>query len=200
MSLVIEKMLTIDATGMPQAPNIRQLQDKDVLTLYTRDTTSDKRKYIKEVGVIYYLGDPQSPANQQGLSYNEALKMAIDNYNLDSNYVPDILVTRLIDKYYHANVGEAGIALQALHKSVHLVSLAAVKINERLNVKLSGTLADEDITSTLALMDSVSKRITEIPNLTLALKTAYENVRDEKEEQIGRGGQTISSSMDADDN
>lgn len=200
MSLVIEKMLTIDATGMPQAPNIRQLQDKDVLTLYTRDTTSDKRKYIKEVGVIYYLGDPQSPANQQGLSYNEALKMAIDNYNLDSNYTPDILVTRLIDKYYHANVGEAGIALQALHKSVHLVSLAAVKINERLNVKLSGTLADEDITSTLALMDSVSKRITEIPNLTLALKTAYENVRDEKEEQIGRGGQTIVSSMDADDN
>lgn len=200
MSLVIEKMLTIDATGMPQAPNIRQLQDKDVLTLYTRDTTSDKRKYIKEVGVIYYLGDPQSPANQQGLSYNEALKMAIDNYNLDSNYVPDVLVTRLIDKYYHANVGEAGIALQALHKSVHLVSLAAVKINERLNVKLSGTLADEDITSTLALMDSVSKRITEIPNLTLALKTAYENVRDEKEEQIGRGGQTIVSSMDADDN
>lgn len=200
MSLVIEKMLTIDATGMPQAPNIRQLQDKDVLTLYTRDTTSDKRKYIKEVGVIYYLGDPQSPANQQGLSYNEALKMAIDNYNLDSNYTPDVLVTRLIDKYYHANVGEAGIALQALHKSVHLVSLAAVKINERLNVKLSGTLADEDITSTLALMDSVSKRITEIPNLTLALKTAYENVRDEKEEQIGRGGQTIVSSMDADDN
>ena len=200
MSLVIEKMLTIDATGMPQAPNIRQLQDKDVLTLYTRDTTSDKRKYIKEVGVIYYLGDPQSPANQQGLSYDEALKMAIDNYNLDSNYVPDVLVTRLIDKYYHANVGEAGIALQALHKSVHLVSLAAVKINERLNVKLSGTLADEDITSTLALMDSVSKRITEIPNLTLALKTAYENVRDEKEEQIGRGGQTIVSSMDADDN
>lgn len=200
MSLVIEKMLTIDATGMPQAPNIRQLQDKDVLTLYTRDTTSDKRKYIKEVGVIYYLGDPQSPANQQGLSYSEALKMAIDNYNLDSNYVPDVLVTRLIDKYYHANVGEAGIALQALHKSVHLVSLAAVKINERLNVKLSGTLADEDITSTLALMDSVSKRITEIPNLTLALKTAYENVRDEKEEQIGRGGQTIVSSMDADDN
>ena len=200
MSLVIEKMLTIDATGMTQAPNIRQLQDKDVLTLYTRDTTSDKRKYIKEVGVIYYLGDPQSPANQQGLSYSEALKMAIDNYNLDSNYVPDVLVTRLIDKYYHANVGEAGIALQALHKSVHLVSLAAVKINERLNVKLSGTLADEDITSTLALMDSVSKRITEIPNLTLALKTAYENVRDEKEEQIGRGGQTIVSSMDADDN
>lgn len=26
----IEKMITIDDTGMPKAPNVRQLQDKDV--------------------------------------------------------------------------------------------------------------------------------------------------------------------------
>lgn len=34
----------------------------------------DKHKYIAEVGVIYYLGDPKSPAKQQGLSYEESLK------------------------------------------------------------------------------------------------------------------------------
>ena len=131
----IEKLLTIDDTGMPKAPNIKQIQDKDVMLLYTRDHTSDKRKYIAEVGVIYYLGDPKSPAKQQGLSDDEALKMAIENYNLPSDYVPDILVRKLIEKYYYSNITEAGVALEALRKSVHLVSLAATKINELLTFK-----------------------------------------------------------------
>ena len=43
-NVVIEKMLTIDETGMPKAPTIRQLQDKDVALLWQRDTTKDKRK------------------------------------------------------------------------------------------------------------------------------------------------------------
>ena len=75
--VIIEKMLTIDDTGMPKAPTLRQIQDKDVALLWQRDTTKDKKKYIAEVGVIYYLGDPKSPAKQQGLSDAECLKMAI---------------------------------------------------------------------------------------------------------------------------
>ena len=50
--LVIDKLLTIDDTGMPKAPTLRQLQDKDVLLLWQRDTSKDKHKYIAEVGVI----------------------------------------------------------------------------------------------------------------------------------------------------
>ena len=91
-------------------------------------------------------------------------------------------------------------ANEALQKSIHLVSIAAVRINEQLNRKLSGALADEDITSILTMMDAVSKRITEIPALTKALGTAYENLRNEEEEQLARGGKQILSSMDADDN
>ena len=181
--IVIEKMLTIDETGMPKAPNIRQLQDKDVLTLYSRDTTKDKRKYIAEVGVIYYLGDPKSPARQQGLSDIEALKMAIDNYDLPKDYVPDVLVKRLIDKYYTSNITEAGVALEALHKSIHLVSIAATKINEVLNKKLSAPMDEEGMTSILSFMDNVSKKIAEIPALTKALGVAYDNLRNEKETQ-----------------
>lgn len=198
-NLVIEKMLTIDETGMPKAPTIRQLQDKDVLLLWQRDTTSDKRKYISEVGVIYYLGDPNSPAKQQGLSDAESLKLAIENYNLPKDYYPDSLVKKLIDKYYINNITEAGIALEALQKSIHLVSMAAVKINEQLNKRLSGALSDDDITPILALMDSVSKRIVEIPALTKSLGTAYENLRTEREEEFARGGKSILSSMDADE-
>ena len=199
-NVVLEKMLNIDETGMSKAPTLRQLQDKDVALLWQRDTTKDKRKYIAEVGVIYYLGDPKSPARQQGLSDSEALKMAIDNFNLPSTYTPDSLVKKLIDKYYASNITEAGVALEALQKSIHLVSIAATKINEILNKKLSGAISDEDISSILVLMDSVSKRIVEIPALTKALGTAYENLRNEEEEQLARGGKQILSSMDADEN
>ena len=198
-NIVIEKLLTIDDTGMPKAPSIRQLQDKDVALLWQRDTSKDKHKYIAEAGVIYYLGAPKSPAKQQGLSDAESLKMAIDNFNLPSSYTPDSLVKKLIDKYYINNITEAGVALEALQKSIHLVSLAAVRINEQLNKKLSTTLVDEDISPILVMMDAVSKRITEIPALTKALGTAYENLRNEEEEQIARGGKTILSSMDADE-
>lgn len=197
-NIVIEKLLTIDDTGMPKAPSIRQLQDKDVALLWQRDNSKDKHKYIAEAGVIYYLGDPKSPAKQQGLSDAESLKMAIDNFNLPSSYTPDSLVKKLIDKYYVNNITEAGVALEALQKSIHLVSLAAVRINEQLNKKLSTTLVDEDISPILVMMDAVSKRITEIPALTKALGTAYENLRNEEEEQIARGGKTILSSMLAD--
>lgn len=198
-SLNIDKMLTIDETGMPKPPNIRQLQDKDVLTLYSRDNTTDKRKYISEVGVIYYLGDPKSPARQQGLSDAEALKMAIENFNLPKDYYPDVLVKRLIDKYYTSNITEAGVALEALHKSIHLVSIAATKINELLNKKLSGPLSDEEMIATLSLMDNVNKKVVEIPALTKALSVAYDNLRNEQEAQLARGGQQILSSMNADE-
>ena len=198
-NVTIGKMLTIDETGMPKAPDIRQLQDKDVALLWQRDNTKDKRNYIAEVGVIYYLGDPKSPAKQQGLSDDESLKMAIDNFNLPKSYQPDSLVKKLIDKYYVSNITEAGVALEALQKSVHLISIAAVRINDQLNKKLSGALADEDISSILVLMDAVSKRITEIPSLTKALGVAYENLRNEEEEKLARGGKQILSSMNADE-
>ena len=198
-NITIGKMLTIDETGMPKAPDIRQLQDKDVALLWQRDNTKDKRNYIAEVGVIYYLGDPKSPAKQQGLSDEESLKMAIDNFNLPKSYQPDSLVKKLIDKYYISNITEAGVALEALQKSVHLVSIAAVRINDQLNKKLSGALSDEDVTSILVLMDAVSKRITEIPALTKALGVAYENLRNEEEEKLARGGKQILSSMNADE-
>lgn len=195
----IDKLLTVDETGMPKAPTLRQILDKDVALLWQRDTTKDKRKYIAECGVIYYLGDPKSPARQQGLTDEEALRMAIDNFNLPKDYKIDSLVRKLIDKYYNQNITEAGVALEVLHKSIHLVSIAATKINDILNRKLSNAISDEDITQILTTMDAVSKRITEIPALTKALGVAYENLRNEEEQQLARGGKQILSSMDADE-
>ena len=197
--IVIEKMLTIDETGMPSAPDIRQLQDKDVAELWQRDTTRNKKKYIAEVGVIYYLGDPKSPAKQQGCNDREALKMAIENYNLPKDYEPDALVKKLIKKYYTQNITEAGVALEALQQSVHLVSIAATKIKQVLNNKLQNELEEDNVSTILQIMQNVSKQIQEIPSLTKAIGTAYENLRNEQEEQLARGGKNILSSMIADD-
>lgn len=199
-SLDIDKLLVIDNTGMPQAPGIRQLLDKDIALLWQRDTTKDKRRYIAECGVIYYLGDPKSPARQQGLSDKEALDMAIDQFDLPKDYVIDPLVKKLVDKYYIQNITEAGVAIENLNKSIHLISLAAGKINDLLNKKLTQNITEDDIPTVLALIDSVAKKITEVPALVKALGVAYENLRTEEETKLARGGMIISSSMDADQN
>ena len=199
-SLDIDKLLVIDNTGMPQAPGIRQLLDKDIALLWQRDTTKDKRRYIAECGVIYYLGDPKSPARQQGLSDKEALDMAIDQFDLPKDYVIDPLVKKLVDKYYIQNITEAGVAIENLNKSIHLISLAAGKINDLLNKKLTQNITEDDIPTVLALIDSVAKKITEVPALVKALGIAYENLRTEEETKLARGGMIISSSMDADQN
>lgn len=196
--LNINKLITVDNTGMPCAPKPAQLLDKDILTLYTRDTTPNKVKYIAECGVIYYLGDPNSPAGQSGLSRIEALAMAIDNFNLPKNYKPDALVDRLIDRYYAQNITEAGIALENIRKSIHLVNISITKINEFLNNKLSSSdLSFEVIKEYTAVADIVSKKATEIPTLLKSLNQAYENLRFEEESNIGRGGKEILSSMNA---
>lgn len=199
-NLDIDKLLVIDNTGMPQAPGIRQLVDKDIALLWQRDTTKDKRNYIAQCGIIYYLGDPKSPARQQGLSDREALNMAIEQFDLPKDYVPDALVKKLIDKYYKQNITEAGIAIENLNKSIHLISLAANKINDLLNAKLTQNIVEDDIPGILALIDSVAKKITEVPSLVKALGVAYENLRTEEETKMARGGMVISSSMDADNN
>lgn len=198
-NITLEKIITVDDTGMPQAPDIYQLQDKDLRELYTRDEYPDKRMYIAECGVIYYLGDPKSPAKQKGLSDAETLKEAIENYNLPPSYQPDALVLKIAKKYYEQNITEAGVALETLHKSVHLVSIAANKINDILNEKLQTNIVQEDIPTILQLIDNVSKRVAEIPNLVKALGTAYENLRNEEETQLARGGKQILSSMSAED-
>ncbi len=199
MKIVIEKLITVDESGMPKAPNVRQLLDKDVLSLYSRDNTPDKRRYIAECGVIYYIGDPKSPAKQKGLSDTEALKEAIENFNLPKDYKPDALVTKLIKKYYEQNITKAGVTIENLQKALHLTDLACNKIIDILNSKLRGEILEADVPTILVTIDGLNKRIEDIPKLSKALITAYENLRDEEETQTARGGVTILSSMDADE-
>jgi hypothetical protein len=191
----IDRLLTIDDTGMPKAPSIKQLLDKDVKALYLRDNTPDKMMYIKEVGVIYYLADPKGPCMQEGLSRQEALKRAIENFDLPVNYRPDLLVEKLIKRYHDERVGVVGTAVESLQKAIHNVTLAGNILNELLNNKLSSGLTDEDATTVIDIMDRLNKKITDLPNLIKSLNEAQQQLQLEEETIRVRGGNNAESSM-----
>lgn len=196
--LDVDTLIVIDDNGMPVAPGVRQLLDKDIKELYTRDKTPDKGKYLQECIVIYYLGDPKSPAKQAGLSDSEALKMAIEQAALPKSYIPDQLVIKLINKYYDQNIGEAGRVVENILKGIHNINLSIDLINGLLNEKLK-TLTDiAAIKDVLDLIDRVNEQAGEIPKTMKRLQEAKENLMYEKETEISRGGGIVSSSMDAD--
>lgn len=191
----IDRLLTIDDTGMPKAPNIKQLLDKDVKALYLEDNTPDKSMYIKQVGVIYYLADPKGPCMQEGLSRQEALKRAIENFDLPVNYRPSLLVEKLIKRYHDERIGVVGTAVESLQKAIHNVTLAGNILNELLNNKLSSGLSDEDATSVIDIMDRLNKKITDLPNLIKSLNEAQQQLQLEEETIRVRGGNNAESSM-----
>ena len=193
-------MLVVDESGMPVPPTVRQLLDKDIRTLYSRDKSPDKKQYIAEAIVIYQLGDPKSPARQSGLSEAEALNYAIEQAGLDKNYLPDSLVLRLIKRYYDENITEAGRVVENLLQTIHNINLGISQINRYLNEKLSSPLDAENIGIILSLVTSVKKEAGDIPSTLKKLEEAKQNLMYEQETELSRGGNAVLSSMDADDN
>ena len=178
--LIIDNLIEFDDTGMPQAPGVRQLIDRDIKELWRRDRTATKKRYIAECTVIYYLGDPKSPARQAGLSEPEALRMAIEQAGLNNDYIPDALVLNLIKKYYQHN-------------------LSVSAINSILNEKLNGSITLEDLPNILAMVDNVNKKAGELPSILKKLNEAKQNLMYEKETELTRGGNVLLSSMDSED-
>lgn len=197
--LLIDSLINIDDSGMPQPPKTRQLIDRDVRELYRRDTSKDKQKYIKECIVIYYLGDPKSPAKQNGLSDAEALKMAIEQAGLPADYLPDKLVIRLIKRYYNENITEAGVVVENILKGIHNINLIITNINELLNEQLKTNITIESVQSIVSMIDIVNKKSAEMPALIKALEEAKQNLMYEKETELSRGGGQVLSSMDAEE-
>ena len=195
--LLIDSLIVIDDNGMPVPPTTRQLIDKDIRELYRRDKSKDKSGYIKDCIVIYYLGDPKSPARQSGLSDPEALKMAIEQAGLPKTYIPDVLVLRLIKRYYEENITEAGKVVENILKGVHNINLSIDVINSLLNEKLKSNPTLEEIPVILDMMKRVNEQAGAIPAMLKKLEEAKQNLMYEKETEVSRGGQTVFSSMDA---
>ena len=199
-TVTIDSMLVVDDTGMPVPPTIRQLLDRDIRTLYTRDKSKDKKQYIAECIVIYQLGDPKSPARQSGLSEKEALTYAIEQAGLDKTYIPDSLVLRLIKKYYDENITEAGRVVENILQTIHNINLGISQINRFLNEKLASPLDGDTIGVILGLVDNVKKQAGDIPSILKKLEEAKQNLLYEQQTELSRGGTAVLSSMDAEDN
>ena len=199
-TITIDSMLVIDDTGMPVSPTIRQLLDRDIRTLYTRDKSKDKKQYIAECIIIYQLGDPKSPARQSGLSEREALKYAIEQAGLNSDYIPDQLVLKLIKRYYDENITEAGRVVENILQTIHNINLGISQINRFLNEKLASPLDGDTIGVILTLVDNVKKQAGDIPSILKKLEEAKQNLLYEQQTELSRGGTAVLSSMDAEDN
>lgn len=199
-TITIDSMLVVDDTGMPVPPTIRQLLDRDIRTLYTRDKSKDKKQYIAECIVIYQLGDPKSPARQSGLSEREALKYAIEQAGLNSDYIPDNLVLKLIKRYYDENITEAGRVVENILQTIHNINLGISQINRFLNEKLASPLDGDTIGVILGLVDNVKKQAGDIPSILKKLEEAKQNLLYEQQTELSRGGNAVLSSMDAEDN
>lgn len=199
-TVTIDSMLVVDDTGMPVPPTIRQLLDRDIRMLYTRDKSKDKKQYIAECIVIYQLGDPKSPARQSGLSEREALKYAIEQAGLDNSYIPDQLVLKLIKRYYDENITEAGRVVENILQTIHNINLGISQINRFLNEKLASSLNDDTIGIILGLVDNVKKQAGDIPSILKKLEEAKQNLLYEQQTELSRGGTAVLSSMDAEDN
>lgn len=199
-TITIDSMLVIDDTGMPVSPTIRQLLDRDIRTLYTRDKSKDKKQYIAECIIIYQLGDPKSPARQSGLSEREALKYAIEQAGLNNEYIPDQLVLRLIKRYYDENITEAGRVVENILQTIHNINLGISQINRFLNEKLASPLDGDTIGVILTLVDNVKKQAGDIPSILKKLEEAKQNLLYEQQTELSRGGTAVLSSMDAEEN
>ena len=198
-TVTIDSMLVIDDTGMPVPPTTRQLLDRDIRMLYTRDKSKDKKQYIAECIVIYQLGDPKSPARQSGLSEREALKYAIEQAGLDNSYIPDQLVLKLIKRYYDENITEAGRVVENILQTIHNINLGISQINKFLNDKLNSNLDGDAIAVILNLVDNVKKQAGDIPSILKKLEEAKQNLLYEQQTELSRGGGAVLSSMDAED-
>lgn len=199
-TVTIDSMLVVDDTGMPVPPTIRQLLDRDIRTLYTRDKSKDKKQYIAECIVIYQLGDPKSPARQSGLSEREALRYAIEQAGLNNDYIPDQLVLKLIKRYYDENITEAGRVVENILQTIHNINLGISQINRFLNEKLASPLDGDTIGVILSLVDNVKKQAGDIPSILKKLEESKQNLLYEQQTELSRGGTAVLSSMDAEDN
>jgi len=200
-TITIDSLLVVDDTGMPQPPGVRQLLDRDIRTLYTRDKSPDKKQYIAEAIIIYQLGDPKSPARQSGLSEREALAYAIEQAGLDKNYIPDSLVLRLVKRYEDENLTEAGRVVENILQTIHNVNLLISHLNKYFNDQLSKpTLSGEELSVMFGNIAAVKKEAGDIPSILKKLEEAKQNLMYEQETELSRGGNAVLSSMDAEDN
>ena len=89
------------------------------------------------------------------------------------------------------------VSLSEFLKGLHNINISINVINSLLNEKLNSHVTLDDVNTILGLINNVNAQSKELPSLIKRLEEAKENLMYEKETEAARGGQIVSSSMDA---
>lgn len=106
--------------------------------------------------------------------------MAIKQAGLTDSYIPDVLVIRLIKRYYDENITEAGKVVENILKGIHNINLSIDAINNLLNEKLNSSPTLEELPNLLQMMKSVNDQANAIPSILKKLEEAKQNLMYEK--------------------
>lgn len=201
----LHHILNFDSNGNVADLTTEQLLDKDVRALFMdHKANNDMEGYKNICGVIYYMGDPNSPPSQEGLNEDDCLKRAIHDFELPPEWMPTPLISNIIAKFRKSEYTILHTAALSLQRAVNTSITIADKYNELLTRKLTSIQTNTDnkdsldvTTVIVSMLQQIRKEITEFPNLVEKLKAAQEAIVNEAEDVTLRGGGAMSESMNA---
>ena len=106
------------------------------------------------------------------------------------------IFANILKRYYNQKAGAGMEAVLNIKRGIHNVALAASKLNELLNDKLSDGASLEDVPVVIGYMKQINDLANQFPNTIKALNVAEENLLYEQENVAGRGGVEIQSLFD----
>jgi|LQAB01.1.fsa_nt_gi hypothetical protein len=201
----LHHILNFDSSGQIAPLTTEQLLDKDVRAFFVDyNNRNDLETYKKICGAIYYMGDPNSPPVQEGLSEDACLKRAIHDFELPKDWIPTPLISNIIEKYRNSEYTILYTSAISLQRAVRTSITVADKYNELLTQKLIDIQTNvtnkdslEATSAIVGMLQQIRKEIVEFPTLVDKLKAAQEAIINEAEDVTLRGGGIMSDSMNA---
>lgn len=200
----INHFLNFTESGDVLPLTIEQLLDNDVRNFYKPYYEAGKlEEYRSCCGYIYYLGNPDSPVMQEGLSEEDAVARAKHDYDLPADFKPSIAMERVLHKYRKSEMTilfEEAISLQRTCRTAIIVM---DKYRDLLSKKVAkmDTLTDAEallaVGAIVTMVQQIRKEATEFPKLIDALRDAKESIFNDSDDAQLRGGVSMLDSMDA---
>lgn len=193
--------------GQVRPVTAREATIREVRAILNRDKGSngdaDGRKKLfayKELGAVYWIADFRSPGRMKGYEGQDLINDAIRNFKLPEGWQPDKTVSDLIKIYEdHVNGGVPAQVLTEIMGTFNLMLNTVKIIRTKLTEKLANpNITDAELKDLLALQNQLLSVSSDIPKKIKEIMLAKEmlkSIDDDTQVEIGRGGDTITSSM-----
>lgn len=193
--------------GQVRPVTAREATIREVRAILNRDKGSngdaDGRKKLfayKELGAVYWIADFRSPGRMKGYEGQDLINDAIRNFKLPEGWQPDKTVSDLIKIYEdHVNGGVPAQVLTEIMGTFNLMLNTVKIIRNKLTEKLANpNITDVELKDLLALQNQLLSVSSDIPKKIKEIMLAKEmlkSIDDDTQVEVGRGGDTITSSM-----